>query len=31
MADDQQYADFISQGVLEGHSDWVTSIVAGNP
>jgi len=31
MVDEQQYADFISQGVLEGHSDWVTSIVAGHP
>jgi len=23
-------AEFVPQGILEGHNNWVTSIVAGN-
>lgn len=26
---DNQAPEFVPQGVLEGHKDWVTSIVAG--
>jgi len=30
MEGENVIAEFVPQGVLEGHSNWVTSIVAGN-
>lgn len=31
MASDKIRAEFLDMGVLEGHSDWVTQIITGNP